>query len=108
MLSRSGTGQSGLSRNPLLTTPKRPTPPENCHQTATKPLLQSIATSAYRPTPPFLWLLEPSWPKIEGVQNTCTRAHPTEYLHTGLDFLAASKTYYALSSYCVLRRGCQL
>jgi hypothetical protein len=54
-------------------------------------ILQSIATSAYRPTPPFLWLLEPSWPKIEGVQNTCTRAHSTEYLHKGLDFPPAAK-----------------
>ncbi len=70
--------------------------------------LQSIATSAYRPTPPFLRLLEPSWPEIGGVQNTRTRAHSTEYLYKGLDFPAASKTYYALSSYCVLRRGCQL
>ena len=51
----------------------------------------SIGTSAYRPTPLFLRLLEPSWPKTEGVQNTCTTAHSTEYPHKGLDFFAASK-----------------
>jgi hypothetical protein len=63
--------------------------PEIRHQTDTRLTPHSIATSAYRPTPPFLWLLEPSWPKIEGIQNTRTRAHPTEYLHKGLDLFAA-------------------
>ena len=29
--------------------------------------------------------------QTEGLRNTCTRAHWTEYLSLGLDFLAASK-----------------
>jgi hypothetical protein len=67
--------------------------PRTPRNSATQPLpirYRWTDNSAYRPTPPFSWLLEPSWLEIEGIQNTRTRAHWTEYLHKGLDLFAAS------------------